>query len=159
PLLHEPDLCVAYGAALRAATHGTRYVFPPLGDAMPELELHVTSPVRTRETAHAVTGVVRPALEGGSVRIVSRATGLVVEASHDDRGTSHQAVELQAEMDNALVLTVGDGTGMPVSHVMTAVRPHGEGRPLGRAVLPTQLITKPLQIDVLSRGGQRVKQV
>ena len=28
PLLHEPDLCVAYGAALRAATHGTRYLFP-----------------------------------------------------------------------------------------------------------------------------------
>src|SRR5262249_42748410 len=25
PLLHEPDLCVAYGAALRAATHGTRF--------------------------------------------------------------------------------------------------------------------------------------
>jgi hypothetical protein len=30
---------------------------------------------------------------------------------------------------------------------------------LGPAVLPTQLITKPLQIEVLSRGGQRVKQV
>ena len=28
PLLHEPDLCVAYGAALRAAGHGTRYLFP-----------------------------------------------------------------------------------------------------------------------------------
>ncbi len=28
PLLHEPDLCVAYGAALRAASHGTRYLFP-----------------------------------------------------------------------------------------------------------------------------------
>src|SRR5262249_13311873 len=27
PLLHEPDLCVAYGAALRAATYGTRYLF------------------------------------------------------------------------------------------------------------------------------------
>src|SRR5205823_904282 len=27
PLLHEPDLCVAYGAALRGAGHGTRYVF------------------------------------------------------------------------------------------------------------------------------------
>src|SRR6266513_662881 len=28
PLLHEPDLCVAYGAALRGASHGTRYIFP-----------------------------------------------------------------------------------------------------------------------------------
>src|SRR5262249_58454790 len=38
PLLHEPDLCVAYGAALRAATHGTRYLFfgaVPAGAARP----------------------------------------------------------------------------------------------------------------------------
>src|SRR5262249_3352563 len=27
PLLHEPDLCVAYGAALQAAMHGSRYLF------------------------------------------------------------------------------------------------------------------------------------
>ena len=31
PLLHEPDLCVAYGAALRAASHGTRYLFQGTG--------------------------------------------------------------------------------------------------------------------------------
>src|SRR5262245_269780 len=42
-LLHEPDLCVAYGAALRAAGHGTRYAFSS------GVELHLTSPGSTRE--------------------------------------------------------------------------------------------------------------
>src|SRR5205807_7492438 len=46
PLLHEPDLCVAYGAALRAATHGTRYLFPP-GEG--GVELHWTSAANTSE--------------------------------------------------------------------------------------------------------------
>ena len=49
PLLHEPDLCVAYGAALRAATHGTRYLFPRRTAGRSELELHLTSPANTRE--------------------------------------------------------------------------------------------------------------
>src|SRR5262249_35425041 len=69
PLLHEPDLCVAYGAALRAATYGTRHLALPGG-----VELHVTSLVNTRETAHQITGVVGgPAApgvhDGGSVRV------------------------------------------------------------------------------------------
>jgi molecular chaperone DnaK len=42
PLLHEPDLCVAYGAALRAATYGTHYLFS-------DLDLHLTSPVNSGE--------------------------------------------------------------------------------------------------------------
>src|SRR5213079_420143 len=67
PLLHEPDLCVAYGAALRAAGHGTRYLFP-LGRAegdqdekkpAGEVELHLTSPACTRQTAYQAAGVVR----------------------------------------------------------------------------------------------------
>jgi molecular chaperone DnaK len=50
PLLHEPDLCVAYGAALRAAGHGTRYLFTT-GRTGPDLELHITArrtPARRR---------------------------------------------------------------------------------------------------------------
>jgi hypothetical protein len=157
PLLHEPDLCVAYGAALRAATHGTRYLFPGV-------ELHVTSPVNTRDLTYLATGIVRlesgdAALDGGSVRIRSLATGLTEEAFLDERGTFAQDVELQPETDNALEFTVCDGLGQEMARVVAVVR-HGSGAPqLGQAVLPTQLITKPLQIEVLSRGGQRVKQV
>src|SRR5205807_9692990 len=57
PLLHEPDLCVAYGAALRAATYGTRYLvsLPP----SERLELHWTSPANTRATRYRITGLVR----------------------------------------------------------------------------------------------------
>ena len=40
-----------------------------------------------------------------------------------------------------------------------AVRSQNASRALGQAVLPTQIITKPLQIEVLNRSGQRVKQV
>jgi hypothetical protein len=160
--LHEPDLCVAYGAALRAATHGTRYLFAGGGPA-PELELHVTSPANVRETAYQLTGVVRAKaegwLEGGSVRVRSLATGLTDEAFLDDRGGFAQDLELQPETDNALELAVCDGEGREAARVVVTVRCQREARALGQAVLPTQLITKPLQIEVLNGSRQRVKQV
>ncbi len=168
PLLNEPDLCVAYGAALRAATHGTRYDFFVGAGIGPTLELHLTSPASAREVVYFATGVVRALgkddataalLEGGSVRIRSLATGLVEEAFLDERGTFAQELELQAETDNAFEWAVCDGGGAEVARVVTTVRHQGAGRPLGHAVLPTQLITKPLQIEVLTRGRQRVKQV
>jgi molecular chaperone DnaK len=157
PLLHEPDLCVAYGAALRAATHGTRYLFSGV-------ELHLTGAVNTRDLVYQATGVVRmesaeAALDGGSVRIRSLATGLTEEAFLDEHGTFAQDVELQAETDNALEFAVCDGAGREMGRVVVLVPHQSKARPLGQAVLPTQLITKPLQIEVLSRGGQRIKQV
>jgi molecular chaperone DnaK len=157
PLLHEPDLCVAYGAALRAATHGTRYLFA-------NVELHLTSPVNTRDLAYQATGIVSAksadgVLDGGSVRIRSLATGLIEEAFVDERGTFAQDLELQPETDNALEFAVCDGLGAEMARVVVCVRHQGDAPQLGQAVLPTQLITKPLQIEVLSRGGQRVKQV
>jgi molecular chaperone DnaK len=172
PLLHEPDLCVAYGAALRAATHGTRYLFPVQNEreSSATLELHFTSPVNAREERYPATGMVhfhpdeKPSsllhsLEGGSVRIRSLATGLTDEAFLDERGTFAQELELQAETDNALELAVCDGAGQELAQAVVVVRHQSGARQLGQAVLPTQLITKPLQIEVLSRGGQRVKQI
>jgi molecular chaperone DnaK len=197
PLLDEPDLCVAYGAALRAATHGTRYLWAMTNDPMTNdqggptkegageparLELHLTSPCNTRDTLYQATGVVRllggqakaevghwpldighspPAafLDGGSVRVRSLATGLVEEAFLDERGTFAQEVELQPEADNALEWTVCDPGGRETARVVTCVRHRAGGRPLGQAVLPTQIITKPLQIEVLDRARRRVKQV
>jgi molecular chaperone DnaK len=164
PLLHEPDLCVAYGAALRAATHGTRYLFSAVRSSESDLELHLTSPVNTHDVHYPAAGIVRmkPAevgLDGGSVRIRSLATGLTEEAFLDERGTFVQELELQPETDNALEIAVCDGAGQEMAHVVVCVRHQSGARQLGQAVLPTQLITKPLQIEVLSRGGQRVKQV
>jgi hypothetical protein len=98
-------------------------------------------------------------LDGGSVRIRSLATGLIEEAFLDERGTFAHEVELQGETDNALELAVCDGAGQEVARVVVVVRHQSGARQLGQAVLPTQLITKPLQIEVLSRGGQRVKQI
>jgi molecular chaperone DnaK len=184
PLLHEPDLCVAYGAALRAAEHGTRYQFPFMdketrrqGDKETEkaLELHITSPASTRETNYQAAGLVRilgssapclpvslsPCLltDGASVRIRSLDTGLVDEAFLDRQGAFAHDLELLAEADNALEWTVCDADGRERARVVTNVRHEGNGRPLGQGVLPTQLIVKPLSIEVLGRGRQRVKQV
>src|SRR5262249_14337746 len=146
PLLHEPDLCVAYGAALRGATYGTRYPGLPGG-----LELHLTSPPNSRETAHQVTGVVRgegaaELYEGGSVRVRSLATGMADEAFLDARGSFAQDVELQPDSDNPLQLTVCDPSGGELAQVEVVVRHQDGGRRLGQGVLPTQIITKPLQI-------------
>jgi molecular chaperone DnaK len=196
PLLHEPDLCVAYGAALRAATYGTSYPDLPGG-----LELHLTSPLswsgvrgqesgdRSQESAkgpssltpdscpltpeltpgnvslsYTLTGVVRgpgaiDLYDGGSVRIRALATGLVEEAFLDVKGTFAQELELIPETDNAFQLTLCDASGEELVQVPACVRHRSAGRQLGLGVLPTQLITKPLQIEVLNRQRQRVKQV
>src|SRR5262249_50555622 len=107
PLLHEPDLCVAFGAALRAATHGTRYLFSGVGLPSEELVLHLTSPVNVQEAVYQLTGVVRGPVEvcdAGSVRIHAFASGLTDEAFLDDRGTFAHDLELQPDTDNALAL-------------------------------------------------------
>ncbi len=164
PLLHEPDLCVAYGAALRAAGHGTRYLFDTGRAEIPELELHLTSPAATRELSYQAAGVVRagrdPAeLDGWSVRIRPLAAGLVEEVFLDPVGAFACELELQPETDNAIEWTVCDADGCEQARVVSSVRHQAAGRPLGQGMLPTQLITKPLSIDVLTRSRQRVKQV
>jgi molecular chaperone DnaK len=196
PLVHEPDLCVAYGAALRAATYGVRYCVAldktpraqaaveqasslarrgasedacstaagGLAEGGAELELHVTSPAGTTDNPYVLVGLVRgPAAaavsDGGSVRVRSLATGLVEEAFLDNRGAFEQSVELQPNTDNILHLTVCDPAGRELARVEHRVRHQDEARPLGQGVLPTQLITKPLKIQVLNRACRRVKQV
>lgn len=177
PLLHEPDLCVAYGAALRAATYGTHYLFPdaaPIGSAQLDLELHLTSPLSVRNAAYQITGVVRtvdmadrhrpgtksdPVLDGASVRVRTLASGLLEEAFLDPRGTFAQDLELLPDADNQIELIVVDAQGEDKARAMAAIRHQSGARSLGQAVLPTQIITKPLQIEVLDRARRRVKQV
>jgi molecular chaperone DnaK len=157
-LLHEPDLCVAYGAALRAATHGTRYVFTPAEGAA--IELHLTSPSSARETRYPACGVVRGLpTDGASVRVRSLATGLIDEAFLDPSGAFTQELELLPDTDNVFEWSVCDADNEVRASVSTTVRHQAHGRPLGQGVLPTQLITKPLSIEVLTRARQRVKQV
>jgi molecular chaperone DnaK len=160
-LCHEPDLCVAYGAALRAASHGTRYLFPVGGGT---LELHVTSPSAVTRPEYVATGVVRAEtgtrvpLDGASVRIGNANTGLVEEAFLDARGVFEQPLEL-AQGDNPLDWTLVDADGLDRVRLRSGVQYQPHGRQLGRGVLPTQLITRALAIVVLSRGRQRQKQV
>jgi molecular chaperone DnaK len=163
PLMQEPDLCVAYGAALRAASYGTRYVRCG-SDGKPDLELHVSSPVHTSDIEYLLTAVVRVAAsadlgDGASLRIRSLATSLVEEAYFDARGSVSQSVQLAAETDNVLNLTLCDGVGREILSVPVTVRHTQKARQLGQGVLPTQLITKPLQVEVLNRQRQRVKQI
>src|SRR5262249_29371258 len=121
PLLSEPDLCVAYGAALRAATYGVRHVFTSLprqrsflpdvdlGFGLEEpgldLDLHLTSPVNVRECKYTLVGSVRGtgAAEvryGGSVRAAAELTGERKETPlHRDGGFSIDWV-LQSGTDN-----------------------------------------------------------
>src|SRR5262249_3538248 len=49
--------------------------------------------------------------------------------------------------------------GREPTRMQVTARHSAQGRRRGQAVLPTQLITKPLQIEVLNRGRQRVKQI
>ena len=161
-LCNEPDLAVAYGAALRAAGHGTRHLFPVGKGA---IELHVTSPPVADSPVYEAAGVVRlhalPAmsLEGASVRIRSGHTGLIDEAYLDPVGAFSQEVELAPEGETAIDWTLCDPDGQPVAVTRSEVGCARGGRTLGQGVLATQLITRPLAIEVLTRGRQRVTQI
>jgi molecular chaperone DnaK len=185
PLLHEPDLCVAYGAALRAATHGTRFVFPvdrkedspggllpdldleiPLGDQGLDVELHLTSPVNVRDVRYTLTGVLRGAgaaevRHGGSLRVRHFASGLTEETFLGRDGGFALDLELAPETDNALEMIVCDNLGQELARIPACVRHRSADTRgvIGPGVLPTQLITKPLSIEVLDRGRHRVKQI
>ncbi|MFO0845448.1 MAG: hypothetical protein U0797_24200, partial [Gemmataceae bacterium] len=74
-------------------------------------------------------------------------------------GAFTQEVDLQPDTDNVLEWAVCDADGEARAVITTTVRHQAHGRPLGQGVLPTQLITKPLSIEVLTRARQRVKQV
>ncbi len=179
PLLSEPDLCVAYGAALRAAGYGTRYLFPDLkrphsflpdldlGSGLEEpaleLEVHVTSPVNVQDTDYTLVGCVRgpgaaEVRHGGSMRMQA-AEAAAIEAFLDPDGAFSQSLALRPDTSNVLSLTVCDNVGQELVTFPVCVRHAPAGQPLGQGVLPTQLITKPLQIEVLNRARQRVKQV
>ena len=179
PLLSEPDLCVAYGAALRAATYGTRYLFPDvkrphsflpdldlgLGLEEPalELEVHVTSPVNVQDSAYTLIGCVRgpgaaEVRHGGSIRVQTNDSSAGDVFLQPDGGFA-QDVQLRSESSNVLGLTLCDNVDQELVNFSVCVRHSAAGRPLGQGVLPTQLITKPLQIEVLNRARQRVKQV
>jgi molecular chaperone DnaK len=180
PLLSEPDLCVAYGAALRAAAYGTRYLFPglkrvhsflpdlDLGLGLEEpsldLELHITSAVQVQDTAHTLVGRLSgpgaaEVRHGGSVRITTAPGGAAAEAFFEPDGTFAHDLSLAPETNNVLELAVCDNVGQELVRLPVVVRHNGAGRPLGQGVLPTQIITKPLQIEVLDRARKRVKQV
>src|SRR5262249_28597384 len=129
-----------------------------------DLELHLTSPVNVRETKHTLVGCVRgvgaaEVRHGGSVRVLALATGKVSEAFLEPAGGFSQELELQPEGENVFELALTDNRGRELTRMQVTVRHSAQGRRLGQAVLPTQLITKPLQIEVLNRGRQRVKQI
>ena len=89
--------------------------------------------------------------EGGSVRIRSLATGLVEEAFLDERGGFFAGGRADSRRPTMpLELTVCDAAAVETAATSTiAVRHTSQARRWRQAVLPTQLITKPLQIEVL----------
>jgi hypothetical protein len=138
--------CAAFGAALRGARHGLRFL-----DLPGNLELHVTSPPRSAQTTYTLTGVVRgdgaaEMVEGGSVRVLNVVSGMVEEAFLDEAGGFAQEWMLEARCDNALEVTLCDSLGgeivrLPfcVRHAETPLRPGGTVMPAPRDIRSAEL--------------------
>jgi hypothetical protein len=147
PLLHDPELCAAYGAALRGAAYGTRYVFP-VGSAAVDaggtggaaIELHVAGTALVTGRRYRLGGGVRYVVAGGgagqspldgfSVRTRPLASGLSEDVFVDDEGSFAREIELEAEADNAIELTVCDGGGAEAAKVVVVVRHRAQLPPL-----------------------------
>jgi hypothetical protein len=123
---------------------------PPTRVELPAgLELHVTSPLSTEEGTdpdrpYRLTGaVVGPGAadlrDGGSVCVFSLATGLAAEAFLDSQGSFAADVELLADTDNPLELTVCNAAGEEVARVSIGVRHGSAGRCPGDAVPSARL--------------------
>jgi hypothetical protein len=164
PLLDEPELCVAYGAALQGAQHGVRYRFVGQGT---RLDLHLTSPARASDPRHKVTGVLQLAdadrggtglsegaasdWEGCSVRIRSHASGLSEEVFLAEGNGFSSDSELDPESDNVLELVVCDEDGREVARTQTTVR-HQAKRSTGQGE-PSSQGSRPTLEEVTELGG------
>src|SRR5205823_13198955 len=95
---------------------------------------------------------------GGTIR-VQTSDGSAEDAFLRPDGGFVQDVVLRPETSNGLGLTLCDNVGQELVSFSVCVRHSAAGHLLGQGVLPTQLVTKPLQIEVLNRARQRVKQV
>ena len=131
PLLHEPDLCVAYGAALRRHARDTvsvsaggrrnrmqtgRTASSCTGPARPRPVTRITTPPAWFGYTSAQSSVLSPQSSADRWRAARcvcaiGSTGMVEEAFLDGRATFAQDLELQPGSDNAFDVTVCDGAG------------------------------------------------
>ncbi len=159
PLVHEPELCATAGAAIHGARLGTHYLLGDSGGAT--ADVHLTSPPNTRVTAHELTGIVNgspPLPAGSSLLVQALATGLVEEAFLDEQGAFRQALELTPDSDNGFLLTLCDDLGRELATLPATVRHSTQERRLGQTVAATEVVTRPLQIEVLDQRRRRVRQ-
>jgi hypothetical protein len=125
-----------------------------------DLEVHLAGLSFTRDRSFLLTGTVRarPALdvaEGGSVLVEAAATGMVEEVFLGGGGQFAAAVELIAESDNLLSLTVYNGPGRERAGFRTVIR-HAAGLP---GETPRPRLEAPVEVEVVTPSRQRVKQV
>lgn len=96
----------------------------------PALELHITGPPQSTDATYVLSAEIQGAdaaslCQGGSLRILSLATGLVEEAYFDAQGRIAQEIELSSEKENRLRLTVVDAAGRELVAALLSVGPAG----------------------------------
>jgi hypothetical protein len=130
--------------------------------ALGGLDLRLSHPLATREQDYKLAGrLTGPGADlfcdGGSLQIQHKSTGLVDEVFFAADGTFTQLLTLEPEIDNSLLLHLCDGLGDVAASAPLTVRHRRDldtSAAAGGAVLD-----RPLAIGVLSRAGQRRKQI
>jgi hypothetical protein len=152
----EPALWSGFGAALRAADHGTHYLFSSFqGEG--KLELHIKGLGHTTENVYQARAVVGqggcPLKDGASVRIRLLATGLCEEAFLDEAGSVNHPIELQADADNPLEWTLCDGAGITLGRIRIVIRQgnQGKSRAKGLTIAGPRARPTPKEVEQVQR--------
>lgn len=147
PMIESPDLCVALGAAVQAATYGVE----EQGD---HASILITSATSVSETPTTVAGkVAGPDLAGATVYLSSQALGVDLETDLEPDGAFlFRGIQLQSDAANTFDLSVLSKKGdelarfsVTIAHVATGLFPPP---PVGSP----STVSRPYTLDVLRHG-------
>ncbi|MFQ5651628.1 MAG: Hsp70 family protein [bacterium] len=159
PLLDEPDTCVAFGAALRAATFGTA-----MTDDSRKVQVFFPKASATSQTTYSLTGEVKaldPAvdLESATVEVVNQVSG---EKREEELDADHRFVidnlALDEEFTNNFTLRVLDQEGQELVHLARNIVQSKTHTSAGGELSRVTTLARPIQLEIL-RGNQVRKKV
>lgn len=159
PIIDEPDISVALGAAIRATTYGLN-----MYDGRKRILVNLRNPGGTDRSTYTVSGKVQvldPSIDlnNANLHVTAREGGFREEKRLDDNGNfSFRNIPLQENTISNFVLTIVDSRGQEVAVFGRSVAQNQEYRSTGTGLTNPAVLSRPICLEVLD-GGKSINQV